>query len=355
MQSELRVKTCKRPKGDTGKGTHYLVIDDRPLPQLSWCRFLRLGGRGSQQTGLSAGVSDPVAVDRLRGVTLGEISRHFDFRLTVGLPEITEEFGHEVTIEFLRESRESEPGHAELIFRFRLDYPNWSLPWSPAEYMEAVRQAAIEAAHPTVLDLFEVDLDEVPEYKLVYQASLEFPLGSELGLAIGLAHRVRDRALARLQEAQADAARESLVVPFAFPPPIRAACQQYVLYFVQFLEDLGIKADIEVKEAAGRTLFSVTPREGREALERIREALDVYLELPANPGALAAAARTGDVAVMQLQATVLHLKSQVVLSAALLQAKSAQIEALELSNLRLQQMLVDGGREKPLAIVGASA
>jgi hypothetical protein len=46
---------------------------------------------------------------------------------------------------------------------------------------------------------------------------------------------------------------------FEFPAPIKSACEQYLLYFAQFLRDLGIEAEAELKEEAGRVLFSVTP------------------------------------------------------------------------------------------------
>jgi len=72
--------------------------------------------------------------------------------------------------------------------------------------------------------------------------------------------------------------RDSLVTFFDFPAPIRSSCQQYLIYFVQFLEDLGIEADSEIKEEAGRVLFSITPREAR-GIEKIKDALEVYLEL----------------------------------------------------------------------------
>src|SRR6185437_3359491 len=72
--------------------------------------------------------------------------------------------------------------------------------------------------------------------------------------------------------------KSSLVAWFDFPAPIKTACEQYLVYFVQFLEDLGIKANSEIKEDAGRVLFSITPVDGQSALGRIKEALEIYLE-----------------------------------------------------------------------------
>ena len=60
-------------------------------------------------------------------------------------------------------------------------------------------------------------------------------------------------------------------------------CKQYLEYFAQFLKDLGINATSNLNEEAGKVLFSVTPTDDKEALDKIREALAVYLNLPASP------------------------------------------------------------------------
>ena len=64
---------------------------------------------------------------------------------------------------------------------------------------------------------------------------------------------------------------------------MKIACEQYLLYFAQFLQDLGINATSNLKEEAGKVLFSVTPTDDVEALDKIHEALAVYLNLPTSP------------------------------------------------------------------------
>jgi hypothetical protein len=70
---------------------------------------------------------------------------------------------------------------------------------------------------------------------------------------------------------------------FNFPEKIKITCEQYLLYFAQFLRDIGINATSNLKEEAGKVLFSVTPTDDVEALDKIREALAVYLNLPSSP------------------------------------------------------------------------
>lgn len=75
----------------------------------------------------------------------------------------------------------------------------------------------------------------------------------------------------------------SLSILFDFPEELKITCEQYLLYFAQFLRDLGVNATPNIKEEAGKVLFSVTPTDNIEALDKIREALAVYLNLPSSP------------------------------------------------------------------------
>jgi|ERR1039458_1108574 hypothetical protein len=143
----------------------------------------------------------------------------------------------------------------------------------------------------------------------------------------------------------ATARKNSVTTFFSFPPAVRTACEQYLLYFVQFLEDLGIKADAEIKEDARRVLFSVTPTDEKVALEQVRQALETYLKLPDMPDFGATASQYPNLAVQQLQGNILHLQSQLTLARASLQVQEATIEALQLSNYQYRQLL--SSAEKP--------
>lgn len=75
----------------------------------------------------------------------------------------------------------------------------------------------------------------------------------------------------------------SIFTIFNFPSELKIHCEQYLLYFAQFLQDLGINATSNLKEEAGKVLFSVTPTDDVEALDKIRKALALYLNLPSSP------------------------------------------------------------------------
>ncbi len=50
--------------------------------------------------------------------------------------------------------------------------------------------------------------------------------------------------------------------------------KQYLIYFTQFLADMGILADTELKEEVNHTLFKIIPKDKDESLDRVREALN---------------------------------------------------------------------------------
>jgi len=71
-----------------------------------------------------------------------------------------------------------------------------------------------------------------------------------------------------------------LQLQFAFPKHLSTACEQYLLFFGKFLQEIGIAATANIDHKASRVLFSVVPDDPEEALEAIYEALKVYLNLP---------------------------------------------------------------------------
>ena len=88
----------------------------------------------------------------------------------------------------------------------------------------------------------------------------------------------------RITKASTDIIDVSLKAFFKFPEEIKVSCEQYLLYFTKFLLDLGINATQNLEEEeAGKVLFSLTPTDDIEALDKIREALAVYLNLPSSP------------------------------------------------------------------------
>jgi hypothetical protein len=129
---------------------------------------------------------------------------------------------------------------------------------------------------------------------------------------------------------------ESVSITLDFPNELKVYCEQYLVYFVQFLKDLGVEATSELKHDAGKVLFSVTPTDKDEALDKIRTALEVYLCLPSGKFAVAG---NDPIEVQRLSANILHLQSQLMLAQAMIQHKDAAIQ-LQQATIQHQQFLL---------------
>jgi hypothetical protein len=130
----------------------------------------------------------------------------------------------------------------------------------------------------------------------------------------------------------------SLVVSFDFPPQVKVPCEQYLLYFVQFLQDLGVDATSHLEDQAGQVLFSVTPSNEKDALDKIRDALDMYLRFPSSP---ISNSDSQPIAIQRLESNILHLRGALKLAAAELQAKDATIQTQQLT-IDIQKGLLSG-------------
>ena len=126
---------------------------------------------------------------------------------------------------------------------------------------------------------------------------------------------------------------ESLVTFFEFPDHIKSICHQYLIYFTQFLSDVGIQAKASITEDASRTLFMVIPNNPKEALIRIAEALNIYLRLPEEPEIEIIGNKHHDIGVSQLVANIHHLKSQLILA----NAAAANQTVIDNQNLIIYQ------------------
>jgi hypothetical protein len=139
---------------------------------------------------------------------------------------------------------------------------------------------------------------------------------------------------------------EAVLTYFQFPEEIKTACKQYLVYFTQFIADMGILVDTELKEELNHTLFKIIPKSKKESLDRIREALNIYLHAPNDQGFQVQISKESDIAVKQWEANFYHLKSQLSLATSIIQAKDSTIEMLQLSNYQYKQLLESHSAKK---------
>jgi hypothetical protein len=225
----------------------------------------------------------------------------------------------------------------EIRFNFSVEFEQWGRGYSIADYAAALSQAA--ATSKSGIYYFREDNDFISNgFGLAAKITdTSTSIQRETAKWTPIVQRISNEADKILVRS---VRRDALVAFFEFPPGLEGPCQQYLLYFGQFLKDLGVSATTELKEKARHVLFAVTPEEGAPALQRVKEALELYLSLPGNPNFKAAARENNELAVQQLRANVLHFEAQLTLAAATLQQKDATIQALQFTNFRLQQELL---------------
>jgi hypothetical protein len=265
---------------------------------------------------------------------LAEIAEQF-IMLRLQLPEAPSEYFNVVCIR-CADADDIETLQLQLRFIFATDGELWAKSWSITDFVSTLKRLVEDRGvpglsyHQHVSPLhggvsFEVEL-HTPEETVQQVLQRWLPI-------------IRDVCEEAEAILTASTPKEALVALFRFAPEVKTVCEQYLLYFVQFLEDLGIQAAAGLQEQARGVLFTVIPESGPEVLERIREALDLYLRIPGSPEFDAEVTRHTDIAVQQYAANVLHLRSQLTLAHAILENKNATIEALQAANLQYKQLL----------------
>ncbi|GAA0782100.1 MULTISPECIES: hypothetical protein [Pseudomonadati] len=73
---------------------------------------------------------------------------------------------------------------------------------------------------------------------------------------------------------------DKVVAKFSFDKNTEQACSTYLMYFIEFLRDLGIDAESSFKKDNGDVIFSIIPKDKNTALLQISEALSFYMKLP---------------------------------------------------------------------------
>jgi hypothetical protein len=161
---------------------------------------------------------------------------------------------------------------------FEPDLVNWNFPYSYNDYYKRFRR------------VWETEIDNNPLFGVGGRNDKFMPIVEAVLNNLSIAEEVEKNLeqfieihKITLDQLEQEQFKNSLLTSFSFPDELKVPCEQYLLYFAQFLRDLGINATPNLKEEAGKVLFSVTPNDDIEALDRIREALAVYLNLPSSP------------------------------------------------------------------------
>ncbi|ANQ49940.1 hypothetical protein MY04_2571 [Flammeovirga sp. MY04] len=224
----------------------------------------------------------------------------------------------------------------ELLIQYDLE--RWNKSYSILELANEIKK---NSNHPYT---FKISVDSVLDgIELEYNLNDDnYPFGKFADNLISEFEKIYQISVQNLLESVNE---PSIISNFEFPTEIEAACKQYLVYFTEFLKDVGVSAESKLITQSEKTIFTVTPIDKNQALELIHEYLAIYLKLPSIPEVSNMNVFSADIGVQQLKSNIQHLQSQLTLGTAILQSKEATIKSLELANFQLNDSLTSKENE----------
>ncbi|MDF9545755.1 hypothetical protein [Bacillus cereus] len=231
-----------------------------------------------------------------------------------------------------------ENGREKYHLRFESSFngiENWKQVFSIREYVELMEKI-INSDDDLDFEWVRVDEDMALECEIFCETcDGEKIIRSYVEGKLSAIKKISDRVIKELTYNVPNA----LISWFEFPERVRIPCEQYLLYFIQFLKDLGISAEANLENESGKVLFSVIPTTESVALEQIRDALEVYLQLPSKVNTMSYMNMPTDPKIQQLIANTQHLNSQLMLCNASMQMQAQTIERQQTIINQQQRML----------------
>lgn len=135
-------------------------------------------------------------------------------------------------------------------------------------------------------------------------------------------------------ESLKSSSHNSVYFEFNIDDSIKVACKQYLIYFTQFLQDMGINAKSEIKDEINKILFEVVPENKTVALKKIKQCLEIYIQL-IDCKEIQAYNDYTNIAIMQLKSNIAHLNSQLMLANATIEQQKISINLLKEAKVKL--------------------
>ncbi|HEV7645314.1 MAG TPA: hypothetical protein VGO50_15325 [Pyrinomonadaceae bacterium] len=177
------------------------------------------------------------------------------------------------------------PELEETIYNFKflikVDLLSWAKKYTILDYIDGFESIfKLKNSDAFLHGRIEHGEDQADLNVLIRQSFSYESIIKNISETLGFLEQVHYETVKKLEDSSN---KNSLTFSFKFPEELRISCEQYLLYFGKFLQDLGIKATSNIEEEIGNILFSITPTDNITALDKIREALAVYLNLPSSP------------------------------------------------------------------------
>lgn len=277
-------------------------------------------------------IYDDEVINEVFKVTFLEIREYFD---DISWDEDINQFDRLKYTIILKDTYKGYKTTPVIQLSIAVDWERWNKKFSIADFAKELKEY-IKSLNDIDIGYYQEDEELVCNgFGLyAYVSSQELVIGEQIEYYHKKLNKIVNIVNERLILKSNDNAYISM---FKFPPEFKVACEQYLIYFTQFLRDIGIEATSELTNESNKVLFSVMPEDKTEGLEKIKDALLIYLKLPGSPEI--EMCQSSEIAVQQLQVNILHFKSQLMLAQSTIQLKDATIEALQLTNYQYKTSL----------------
>ncbi len=216
-------------------------------------------------------------------------------------------------------------------FFFDFDYQRWTKPYSYSAYKNQLSEEAKQLLKEKSGNVYFSSTINRSNDTARFTLNKDLTIKEQIYNFAKILNEANKEAFKKLETKKANSIQE-----FDFPMEVRTSCEQYLMYFADFLREIGVIAVTNIEhDKAGKTLFGVKPSNPKVALDAIREALEIYLELPMSP--LVNEIEISDTRMLSLRAEINTLKSR------LDYAQIRQIETEKRADL--QRELIDAHKE----------
>jgi hypothetical protein len=305
----------EKNKGIRASGNYRLRVDDQVYDSRSDVAPVMFFNIGSPDSNI-------FVVDTRDETLSKKVAAHRINEIPEDIKSVTIANPYRIESRFLKAPSVTLDRHQMAVLEWVLDLElkHWKFLYSPEEFINEIGRL-LEAKG---LRHFQILRDTNLFLRFVIQDK-NSTLEAELLKACNQIQSSHDQAITFLSSKHPP---HSVAMSFDFPEAVAVPCEQYLLYFAQFLKDLGVEAETALTHEAGKVLFTVTPRDRAEALDKIQSALELYLKLPTNP--ITDSGTSESIEVQRLESNILRLRGDLKLAAAEVQAKDATIRAQNL-------------------------
>ncbi|NQY65018.1 MAG: hypothetical protein HRT38_15065 [Alteromonadaceae bacterium] len=178
--------------------------------------------------------------------------------------------------------KNEESNNIILSLKMTVDLTKWNNPYSILEFNEALREnTEINSIKPYYL--YKLNPDTFIEKEWSFKIGIKVNKVEEENLFFLFENAYKhlkfnlDETTIQLNKTNSE---NVFIKLFNFPSGYENICSQYLMWFGEFLKNLGINANVSTEQTYGQTALIINPEKNNELLIKIEHLFYQYLQLP---------------------------------------------------------------------------